>query len=249
MKRETAMNIRSIISCAALVLLATLLVSSVNAGITGTYVDAWPLHDPEGGGPGNTVRTSDGDDGTGNVWYKGPESAWTGNDADRWYLESPDGGHNSAGVPGRNGDHYTWYEETRYNVPGITTTISGLDPGSYDVYVQYGSNASDGWGVYAAFSGGAQQPYNASNGTLTDAPGGITYYESLVGNIDAVGGKISVDITEYAGVFPGGARTYYDGLSYEQTAVIPEPSSLLLAVIGLLGLTFATFRRRRRSRA
>ena len=234
--------IRSSLAVVAVAMVA-LLATSAQAQYpgTGTYVDAWPLHLD-----GNTVRTSDGDDGTGNVWYKGPESSWGGNDADRWYLESPDGGHNTAGDYGKGGDHYTWYEETRFTVPGITTTIGGLDPmGLYDVYGVYGSNANDQWGIYAAFSGGELQPYNASNGTMVNTGSGITYYESLIGNTQPNGaGEISVDIGEYAGVFPGGARTYYDGLTYVQTGVVPEPSTMALLASGLMALLLLVRRRR-----
>jgi hypothetical protein len=167
---------------------------------------------------------------------------------------------NSGGVYTANDSNSTPGEDA----PELRTTISLLTPGeTYSVYVYYWTGGNDTptgntqWDISAGFTSGSTTNITAAAGTnLGAAVGGVnpaTYFtnssptvsvsdsdrrlrEYYLGDKAAgAGGNIDVYIND----FPGNInRTWYDGVGYE---IVPEPSSALLAGIGLLGL----LRRRR----
>lgn len=146
----------------------------------------------------------------------------------------------------------------------IYTTISGLSPGLYKVYVHFwdGSGPDPDWNVRAGFTSGSLTLY--ANGVGTDATdlgatgaglaSDLTYstaptvfveadrtmYAGLVGTAAANGsGEITVYVDDLPSTIGANNRSWYDGVSY---AAVPEPASALLLALALPAL----FIRRRR---
>jgi hypothetical protein len=161
--------------------------------------------------------------------------------------------------------------------PRLVTTISGLAPGSYNIYAYFVGNhpnmrigaslTNPGAGTQLPiYTVGAATPAgdfvatqvtdadlaNFTNTVVNDTGFGTnTLYQASLGTAIAVGGQIQVFIDDDTSAAVLAARTgdatngnlwrtVYDGLGYE--FIIPEPSSLLLFVLG--GLAAAFTRRR-----
>lgn len=149
-------------------------------------------------------------------------------------------------------------------LPEITTEITGLADGTYNVWVffweQTVSNTQN-WVIDAGLTVGSTATYSSPDGAIvgTDsttpvnadtltftntvsvlgAGGNQGMYGVNLGQVTVAGGS---DINVYIDkVFGAGSnnRTIYDGVGYE--LAVPEPSSSLLVALGALGL----IRRRR----
>jgi hypothetical protein len=62
--------------------------------------------------------------------------------------------------------------------------------------------------------------------------GGRNLWQASLGQAVVTGGSVQIFIDDYAPAGSVNNRTWYDGVGY---AVVPEPSSLALAVLGLMG--------------
>lgn len=200
--------------------LGMLLAGVADAAPTGTYVDATPANTTPASGTIRVPYTSDPGD---NLWTLREFSGVQGDNV----LEADGPGQEDASL--------------------LTTTVTGVTPGVYDVYVIYHRNGPGDWGVQAGFPGGPLTEYR-SNGTLTgntSAGGAISEYQAMIGQVTSTG-SISVNVDELA-TNVGGAdqRAWYDGISY---APVPEPSAAALGLIAL-GAGGLPRRRRRRRRA
>ena len=115
------------------------------------------------------------------------------------------------------------------DVPVIKTTATGLVAGTYDVYVYYGAV---GWSIAAGLDAGNLTTY--SSGTVDEiGSGSFTRVRSQIGDgVSILGGSLDVFIDS------AGARTYYDGIGYElvEAATVPEPTSVLLIIGGVIGI-------------
>ena len=223
---------------AALACLAT----GAHAALTGTFVHAVP-----GDLAGNTVVQATQAAGG---FYDGPHDAWVGNPADgQWLYGSAEGGIApdglSSGVVASNnvfGDFVSGATP-----PMLQTSIVSLDPlGLYDVYVQYVTAdwvaGAGAYGINAGFDGGPTSLFNHEQpGNVQTFPqNGLIGYEGLIGNTQAVGGEIRLNIE----VANPGSRSYYAGVSYLQTGQVPEPSTGILVALSA-GLVLIARRRRR----
>jgi len=88
-------------------------------------------------------------------------------------------------------------------------------------------------------------PVDTSNGGVGAAvtpSGDVRYYVPLPDAAADSSGNLSVWVRQGAGA---NNRTVYDGIAYDNVPV-PEPSTLCLAALGLLGLLACGRRRRRR---
>jgi hypothetical protein len=167
---------------------------------------------------------------------------------------------------GSSGNIFESGGETAENAPELRTLVSGLTPGAtYSVYVHFwdGSGTAPDWNVRAGFSAnpGANpifaNPADAGDLSATAAvlASSLTYdtapttfaeadrtmFAGLLGSGMADGsGQLSIYLDDLPSPIGANNRTWYDGVSY---AVVPEPSSLALAALGLAGLAF-----RRRSK-
>ncbi|MEM6885703.1 MAG: PEP-CTERM sorting domain-containing protein [Verrucomicrobiota bacterium] len=142
-------------------------------------------------------------------------------------------------------------------VPELTTQLTGLADGVYDIWVFYADNGAGGnpaptsgqaWNIAAGFTSGALTNYNEAAGTETTAltfsgsapvaepASEITLLGVNIGQANVVGGS-TIDI--FVNNAPTGVnfdRTWYDGVGY---SVVPEPSTfalLLIAGTGILAL-------------
>ena len=144
-----------------------------------------------------------------------------------------------------------WQATSTETPPVIRTVVSGLLAntmyGGLRVYF-IGKEATDfanEWFINASIDGvnfttyrdgqGNANPVNTANGglgtTITPGTGDIRYYVSLPNSATDAGGNLSI----WVGYGPGGSRTVYDGIAYDNTA-IPEPSSFALLLLGVLGV-------------
>lgn len=139
--------------------------------------------------------------------------------------------------------------------PELTTELSGLSVGTYDVWVFFwdSSGGSNAWNIAAGLTSGSLTTYSFDGlgDTTSEVDAGtLSFTASVVtseGDRTLYGvniGQAAVDGTGILDVFVdnGGAspddRTWYDGVGYE---LVPEPSAALLGGLGALLL----LRRRR----
>jgi hypothetical protein len=190
-----------------------------------TYVKA--THGPGG----NTVNTS-----TGSATDWGTPGSRTNGD-DLW--------GDPVTQPYSVGGVNSW-ESASENSPGLTTTVSGLQNGEYDVYAVWAAHPSSDttWDILAGLSGQPLALFDGNNSTVVSNDGSIGRAAvSFLGQVR--GTSLSIDIDDTVGI-GSTDRTRYIGLAYELVRVIPEPSTLALAALGLLSLAFFGRRRRRR---
>ena len=128
----------------------------------------------------------------------------------------------------------------------LTTTVSGLASGGYDIYLVYRTwnyPGYYGWGeIQAAISGQPLVQYDETSGTDTgySSWAGYEYIRQVkLGTLSGIT-SFSVDVDDTPAV---NGDTVYSGVAYEQ--VIPEPSALLALGIGLAGLTGFAVRKRK----
>jgi hypothetical protein len=160
-------------------------------------------------------------------------------------------------------------ENVTENAPELRTLITGLTPGaSYSVYVNFWDPASavEDWNVRAGIASnpGANTLFSAADATgdltstaavlastLTYSTAPTIFLESsrdllagFLGTTTANGaGEIAVFVDDLPTSLNVNRRTWYDGVSY--ALVVPEPSSVALAALGLAGLVW----RRRQAKA
>lgn len=235
--------------------LSSLLLTAFPACGAITYLDA-----QEGSG-GNTYAVGSSPDST--SWIDSTSNS-AGTDNTNWMKRS--GG--SPGWTQHNGGDIIQAIASEFpnSLAQITTEITGLDDGIYDVYVffweQTVSNTQN-WLIDAGLTAGSLTAYSSPAGpvdgtdstsaveaaslTFTNAPmttaagGNQTMYGVNLGQATVSGGSaINVYVDKLTGVGSGN-RTIFDGVGYEFVA-IPEPSSSLL--LGLSALAFCTRRRR-----
>ena len=132
----------------------------------------------------------------------------------------------------------------------LNTTVSRLANGQYHVYA-YMLSSGTSWDIQVDLNGGAAIDVNggdagtvlASTQTIT-APfveiGGIPMWAVDLGTFTGTSFTVNVDQGS------GSDRTWYDGVgfSFEPVPTIPEPTSLYLVGMGIVGLV--AVRRRRR---
>lgn len=199
------------------IVLAVLSAGLAHADMVGTYVDATLSNTT----PSDAIRTDANLD-TDNLWYlyQGRQFGEFG------------GVFNSQG-----GD--------QENCPMLTTTVSGVANGTYNVYLTYWTNGPGDWQTQAAIAGNPLVAYGMTNGTPTGKTGdpGDTQVErqALLGQVIVTTGSFSVNIDDVTGV-TGDVRTWYDGVSYQS---VPEPSAIALLTGGILGLLAYAWRRGR----
>ncbi|MCG8584710.1 MAG: PEP-CTERM sorting domain-containing protein [Pirellulales bacterium] len=160
------------------------------------------------------------------------------------------------------------------DMPELTTQITGLADGTYDIWVFYWDSTDDNdvghqtWTIDAGLTSGSLTRYDtgeivgtggidgvlASSLTFTNTSptvvtsennGGLLLWAANIGQATVSGGStVNVFVDNTIGDSIGIAdftRTWYDGVGFE--VVVPEPSTALLAVLGLIGFVM---RRRRR---
>jgi hypothetical protein len=123
-----------------------------------------------------------------------------------------------------------------------------LAAGDYDVFVLFGSQATDGATAYqlqAGLTSGSLVQYSAaSSGAVKVVDDGTAFdgYRIKIGTTTVTGGSLDVFVDNRANTAAADERSYYDGIGYE---LVPEPSSVAL----LLGaIPFALTRRRSAAR-
>ena len=181
-------------------------------GITGIYVDAVP-EDMDG----NTVSLPDHEEGG---WYQGPTDKWPPAGDGTWFYFSGDTGIDQSGErKGRGIENALFANYSNFPAaPRLQTTITGLEASVlYDVYVHFLAApwASGQYGIKAGFLGEELPLFSDNHDDAKDTklPGeGINTFEGLIGTIEAVDGKIVVEID-----ISGRERSFYAGLSYAPT--------------------------------
>jgi hypothetical protein len=214
-------NKSKLLSCVSfMAMVAALTVGRASAALIGTYVDA------------TTSNTT-------------PSSAFPTTESDEdnlWFVESRTGCRNND-VLASNG--------SPEDSPMVTTTVSGLANGAYNVYVNYwvNTNSDAQWNVQSAISGNTLVTYDKTNGTAT----GVTFNsiiherQALLGQVTVTNGSFAVDVDDWSGTRPCldyDVRTWYDGVAYEAVAT-PEPGTLALMAIGMVGLLAYAWRKRK----
>ena len=216
----------------------------LGAGVTGASAQYLYL-DATSGASGNTTLA----DGS---LFSPPLNGTTGTD-NNWEQRT---------VLGASGNIFeSGGENVTENAPELRTLITGLTPGAaYSVYVNFWdptSNVED-WNIRAGFASnpGANTLFSAADATgdltstgailantLTYSTAPTIFAESgrallagLLGTTIANGaGEIAVFVDDLPTSLNVNRRTWYDGVS---VAIVPEPSSLALAALGLAGLVW-----------
>ena len=186
--------------------------AAAGAAIIGTYVDADPA---PAGNTGPAAAISAVDSSSDNLWFNRADAATSGAMGGD-VLES-NGDVGGVGVGGENS-------------PELSTTITGLSPGStYAIRLVYWAIPGNSvWGLQGALSGGALTTFDSVNGIATGATtngGQIAQYQVVLGTVSTVD-QATVNVDDVSG-----RRAWYDGVSFQ---VVPEPSSMVLSLAGLL---------------
>jgi hypothetical protein len=191
----------------------TLAARVASADIVGTYVDATTSNTT----PSSAFSATESD--TDNLWYV---------DTGRTYCE------NGNVMVAQTTDEWA---------PTLTTTVSSLANGAYNVYAVYWTNSNLGndWAIDASVGGGEAVACNQYWGTLT----GKTASEKeerymLLGQVNVTDGSFAVNVAQREGY----QRAWYDGVSY-QAVPTPEPSAMAIIVVGALSLMAYAWRKRR----
>ncbi len=182
--------------------------------VTGIYVDAVPADKG-----GNTVSLVDLEEGG---WYEPeePTEKWPPAGDGRWFWYSGDTGISPDGEgKGKSVENALFAMYSNYPAPpALQTTITGLEEsGLYDVYVHFiaADWVAGKYGIKAGFAGDELELFTDAHADVinTELPGGgIPTFKGFIGNTEAVGGEIVVEI-DISGV----ERSYYAGLSYART--------------------------------
>ena len=126
--------------------------------------------------------------------------------------------------------------------PMLTTTVSGLDPLKiYDVYLVFWSvNVEDGgkWGLKGGLTGETLVEYFDDPSTRLGGVHGENVFENhvLIGQVQGVT-SFGVDVDDLEAPFEtSDQRAWYDGVSYNEVGIVPEPSAISLLLVGAIGL-------------
>ena len=128
-----------------------------------------------------------------------------------------------------------------YGGPSESFTLSGLTPGVTYLFAQYNFSFGDATN---------QQGGRIQNITDSQGAGPLTYDENSTGG---VGGNILLDKFLATGTTfsvdyvtaPGNNGNSFHQYDFQLTTLTPEPSSFILAGLGVVGLLFAARRRRK----
>lgn len=205
-----------------------------------TYVDA------VSGGSGNTFATGGSLSDT--SWIS-PSTDISADD-DQWKLRTAT----------TNDD--TIFQARGDNIPELTTQITGLADGTYDLWVFFWDTNSSGntWGIDAGLTSGSLTTYSFDGagdtlssvdaGTLTfsgsvlTSNGGLTLYGVNLGQQTIAGGSALEVFVGHSTGDRSQDRTWYDGVGYT-AVVIPEPASYA-AIFGAVALAGMIVMRRRK---
>ena len=217
--------------------LVTLVGDAPHAPGPEVYVDAVPADKG-----GNTVSLADQEEGG---WYEPeePTAKWPPAGDGRWFWYSGDGGISPDGEgKGKAIENALFAMYSNYPAPpALQTTITGLEEsGLYDVYVHFiaADWVAGKYGIKAGFAGDELELFTDAHADVinTELPGGgIPTFKGFIGNTEAVGGKIVVEI-DISGV----ERSYYAGLSYARTgyAAAKPTISVVRNADGTVTVTF-----------
>lgn len=211
-------TMRSVILVATVVL-CVLSAGFADAALIGTYVDATPGVNTLSGAAFSTIAARSDTD---NLWT--PYAGFGFGRSDTMTASQGSGSEDA---------------------PMLTTTVTGLANGSYNVYVVYETKSDANWLVQAAISGQSLVTYDKTNGTATGTTwesGSTIEMQALLGTVAVTDGSFAVNIDDWAGGPQSPDRTWYDGVSYE---VVPEPSTIALLITGLFGLLAYAWRKRK----
>ncbi len=171
-----------------------MVVLSLSGLASATYVPATPANT----GPASAITTDSGQ------WANGSDNLWAVCNV-WWDVGLGLGSFSAIGEP----------------APTITTTVDGLEAGTYEVYLMF--NGYDGASIQAGISGASLEVCTFSNSTNTGyVPfGGFALLEHYLGTVS--GTSFSIDIA------PHGPESYYAGLSY---VAVPETLTMVLLSLG-----------------
>ncbi len=202
---------------AGVVLFCAMAASVANADIVGTYVDATLSNTT----PGSAITAVDDGQDTDNLWFVRARTEPT------------------------NWDVLVSNSPTE-DSPALTTTVSGVANGSYNVYAVYwvGTNEEQDWNIQAGLAGGSLSVFGEDVGSATGfVVDDKQQRQALIGQVSVTNGSFAVTIDD------GGRmtelvdyRSWYDGVSYEP---VPEPSLFVLTLTGMLGLLAYAWRKRK----
>ncbi len=191
-------------------------VGSANAGFIGTYVDATPTNTTP-----STAFVAGGGDDYDNLWANRIDC----------------------------GELSTVFESNGHGTedcPALTTTVSGLANGSYQVYAVYWGNTDPNadWPIQAAISGNSLVTYSQATGpgiATGTVSGTLAEYEAPLGIVDVSNGSFSVTVDDGGS---GSQRTRYDGVSYHEVAT-PEPGTCVILITAAFSLLAYAWRKRK----
>ena len=219
-KSMAALTAVTLVACVA---------ASANAATIGSTTLGVVAADPflSGGVAGNTVKT----DGTGTFFSAishANDSLWS-NGSDGRMVSTYGVDLTGSGLASTDFME-AWGSEVN---PGLTTPVTGLAAGQYDVYVVYASGTL-ATALQASLSGGTLATYDESNRDDFTASAGISQLSiAKLGTTAAGVTSFAVDIASDN----TGTRELYIGVGYSPVAV-PEPGSFCLAALSLLGIPF-----------
>lgn len=201
-----------------------------------------------GGSAGNTVFADAGNTGGTTTRTQGSFG-----DEDTWKFRPSTGSGEWSGVPNEFTGVYSSFGNgaTDNTALTVTTTVSGLDSNTYNIYAIYlavnEANVADG-GIAAALSGDTLVDYPDVAGATGGADAislGVTgddpiweAYAVQIGTVTGTGFAVDAGLLSSTDSGSGIQRNVYIGVGYQ---IVPEPGSL--ALLGLGGLTM--LRRRR----